>query len=200
MRHLKLALAGLFTVLAFGAVAQTASAYDLTFSPGGAFSASTAALTLADAGNTTNITCSASLEGDFETAAVPAAAGSQFGLVDAATIAPCNLGTVTALPGWALRVTGFGGTLPNALTSLQFTLDDFAMEVTVRVVGITLRCLYGGDLAATGALSGSNPYTLASFQALGTTLPKLSGIAACPSSFRANGTFTLGSAQTLTIT
>lgn len=204
MQSIKLALAGIVAVLAMALSVQSAAAYDMTFTPGDVFSASTGAgtLRLSDGNGIINFSCPMTLEGALDTGPVPITAGSQFGTIDAVTVGSCAGGTIVTLTGvfgWALKTDTALGALPNGATGLQFTIEGFSWEITTRILGITVRCLYSGNLGAVAPLTGSNPYTTVSFTTLGSTIPKAAGAGACPASTRASGTFTLDAAQSLAV-
>lgn len=201
MRLFKLAFASLVAALAMGFSAQSASAYDLTISPAGGISAA-GTVSFSDAANVIRLICPQTLSGSLVAGPVSLSAGSQIGSIDTVTIGSCTGGSGLALveAPWPIRISTHLGALPNGMTGFAAEIEGFAWELTVRILGIAVRCLYAGRLGALMGVTGSNPYTSGSLSLVGNTVPKYAGSGACPASARFDGTLSFRPAQTFTVT
>lgn len=204
MRKLKLLTISLTAAVAFALSCATASAYDMSFSPGGLISAdSLFSLTFSDSGGLINVACPVTLTGSVDNGPIAMRPFNWFGDFWSSSTGSCSGGAATVLltsPPWEFD--RYLGTAPNGLTGLLFAAYGFSFEVTVTILRIPVRCLYRGSIGILMALSGSNPYTtspLTALTLLGNSIPKSSGSAACPSSGRVSGSLLLFPAQTVTV-
>lgn len=201
MSKIKLVLTAAIAFVAMAFSVSTASAYDASVSPAGGITATSSTLTFSDASSVIRIICPVTLTGSLNAGPITIAAGNSIGRISGVTIGTCAGGSAVALvgSGWNLTINSTLGTLPNAATGLAFDVNGAAFELTVRILGISVRCLYGGTAGALLGFTGANPYTSGGITVLGNTVPKVGGSGACPSSGRLNGAFALSPTQTVSV-
>jgi hypothetical protein len=201
MSKIKLVLTAAIAFVAMAFSVSTASAYDASVSPAGAYTATSSTLTFSDGGGVIRIICPVTLTGSLNAGPITIAAGNSIGNISGVRIGTCAGGSAVALVAnpWNLTINNVRGTLPNAATGLEFDVNGAAFELTVRILGISVRCLYGGTAGALLGFTGANPYTTGGITVLGNTVPRVSGSGVCPSSGRLNGSFALSPAQTVTV-
>lgn len=201
-RFMRMVVAVVSAATMMAIAAAGASAYDMSVSPAGSFTATAATLTFSDGGGVINVACPVTLSGSLSAGSITMAAGNSVGSISGVSVGSCTGGSATALVGtsYDMRINTILGTLPNAATGLLFDVLGFSFEYTVRILTIQIRCLYSGTIGVLFGLSGTNPYTLSNSGVfLGNSVPKAAGHSACPSSGRFNGTMFISPGQTISV-
>ena len=135
------------------------------------------------------VSCSVTFSGELELGFVAEASAGEIadtGRFSAARWSGCTGGeinTVLALP-WAVHFTEMTGTLPEAVTAEQDTIEGLAVQLTT---GGFLTCLYRGNVPTSTSFSGSSPYETGLTSLSTNSLTLVSG-AACPTTARVSGT------------
>lgn len=198
---LKIAVVSLVAATALGAAVQSASAHDLSISPAGSYSLSTARLTFSDLGGLISFTCPVTLAGSLATGPAPLALGTSLGSVTRATVGTCSGGSsvMSTARAWDVRISGVLGIAPSVVTGLQLDLVGFNFGFSTSLFGIPMNCQYAGTVSFLLGLAGANPYLASGASYLGNIVPFASGDAVCPSDARFAGSATLSPSQTLTV-
>jgi hypothetical protein len=184
----KLFITAALALAAFMAASGTASAFTATVAPAGAITSVSRGLVTFSSGTTT-ITCRVTLRGSLN-ATVTLTAGQSLGRVSAVEIAECSSGatvTVLSLP-YNLNYQSVAGTLPNAVTAINFRVDAAAFNLSL--FGRFINCLYSGNQPARLAVRGTNPYETGDITTTAASLPLVRG-AGCPSEGEMRGVFSL---------
>jgi hypothetical protein len=189
-------------VLSLLLAAASASAYDMTIAPAGAITAESSALSFSDSNRIINVVCPVTFGGSLDSGPIQIASGNQFGLIDGVSVGTCSGGSAVGLvnSGWELTVNSVLGTAPNGLTGILFNIENYSKQYTIRVLGLTIVCLYRGTALGLMSVTGSNPYRTTSGTFLGNLIPKFSGHSACPPNARPTGALSFIPAQTITVT
>jgi hypothetical protein len=142
-----------------------------------------------------SVACNVTLTGSLETEDVDI---ERFpvGSVSALRWASCAGGELTTALGlpWSLVYTSALGTLPEAATGFDLTIEEAAMLFTA--FGVS--CLYRGNVEALLPVSGGNPYRAERIRASARGLTLVSG-SFCGTAASLSGEFTLSAAQELSL-
>jgi len=176
--------------------AEAASAYEFQFNPGGRLTGTSLGQVIFSTEGF-RASCSMTLAGTITSARTPLVAGTSYGSIESAGFTSCDR-PIAILRGtpWPVIYNGILGTLPEAVTATDLTLEGVSFSIRTEIFGT---CLYGGDIRGLLAVSGRNPYVSTLYEVPPNTVPFVSGPFFCPRSGRFSGTFSLAPTQTITI-
>lgn len=199
MSKLKLLFAAAVALVAFAAVASSASAFTARVEAGGNItSVSLGKITF---GSGPEIECNLTMRGTLARS-VELTANATMGAINEVRWANCTGGTVERvlnLP-WSLTVNRINGTLPDSATGIYFNLVGTAFNLSTFFE--LVNCLYAGTARATLATNdtGTNTYTSGLIRADETVLlPFIRGSGLCPEEGGFAGTFRLEAQQSITV-
>lgn len=197
----KLVLMAALALVAVFAIAGTAAAYDAEISPGGEISASGSNVTFSS--GRIAIVCDLTLDGSLATSVsnVEEDSNQDLGEVTEVSWASCEGGEVRAVLGleWNISFDGANGTLPNEVSSIDFSIDD--AEFQLAVFGGFINCLYSGNAVVEMDVNPTRTagvYTSSTISTTGSTYGLVSG-SLCPSTGSMTGAFSMSPTQTITV-
>jgi hypothetical protein len=196
----KLFLTAALAVVALLAAVGSASAFTATVSPAGNYTATGAGVLFSS--GATEIICNVTLTGTLAASiAEVERSGRTIGATQTARISGCNNGaTVTALNlPWSNTTTSVSGTLPDNATAQNFSVNNSSFNLSL--FGGFANCLYQGNAAAIMPLTdtGTNTYSATNIETDGTRTIALHSGFGCPNSGSMEGTFRLGTTQSITV-
>ncbi len=184
----------LAAALARAASSPAAVADPFSLTPAGSFSlASEGPISIRGFGFTEiELECNVTLGGSFAEGTIETTRGASFGGVTAATASSCPTLAFLASEGtpWGVEYRTAAGTMPDAVTGIEFLLADVALEVEVIP---RIRCLYRDDVEAWAPLTppaeGPQPYDVGAIEVFGADLDLIVGsIFFCPDDVEVEGT------------
>lgn len=104
-----------------------------------------------------SVECLLSFSGTIRGGLIEKTAGTTIGSVTALSYTGCRGGEINALLiPWPLKYRSIAGTLPDRVTSIQFS---FMMGIEFHFTAPDVDCLYSGEVFAQTSVTGRNPYT-----------------------------------------
>jgi len=189
------------TAIAVLGLAAATRGETLRFEPGeGLTLASLGVLTLSDSGRSVNVACAVQLTGTLRREELEMTVGKELGRFTSSRVETCSGGTLELLgpraeAPWRFTYQAFTGTLPAGMTALKVKLEEIAIQASVTIIGMAVRCLYRGTTELLMNLSAGSEYRVGLWPIIASEFRRSSGSALCPERATLSGTLNEGVAQ-----